>query len=51
VLLAIGERIRLEVIDVDVFFWFGVLSLPHVLCLLALIYENQRLRAATFRAV
>jgi hypothetical protein len=51
VVFAIGERIRLEIVDVDVFFWFGALSLPHVLCLLALIYGNQRLPAVTLRAV
>jgi hypothetical protein len=51
VLFAIGERIRLEIVDADVFFWFGVLSLPHVLCLLALIYVNHKLPAVTFRAV
>jgi hypothetical protein len=42
VLFAIAERIRLEIVDVDVFFWFGALSLPHALCLLALIYANRR---------
>ena len=42
--LAIGERIRLQIVDGNVFFWFGLFSLPHALCLLALIYASGRPR-------
>jgi hypothetical protein len=38
VLLAIVERIRLQIVDGDAFFWFGVFSLPHVLCLFTIIW-------------
>jgi len=40
VLLAVGERIRLSVVDGNTFFWFGAFSLPHVLCLFAIIGMN-----------
>ena len=33
VILAIGEKIRLLIVDGDAFFWFGIFSLPHVFCL------------------
>jgi len=42
VLLAIGERIRLLIVDGDAFFWFGAFSLPHVLCLFAILWMNKR---------
>ncbi len=42
VILAIGERIRLVIVDGDALFWFGAFSLPHVLCLLAIIYLRGR---------
>ncbi len=38
VILAIGEGIRLLIVDGEALFWFGAFSLPHVLCLLAIIY-------------
>ena len=37
-LLAIGEKIRLLIVDGDAFFWFGAFSLPHVFCLFALVW-------------
>jgi hypothetical protein len=37
VLFAVGERIRLSVVDGNAFFWFGAFSLPHALCLFAII--------------
>jgi len=40
VLLAIGERIRLLVVDGAAFLWFGFFSLPHVLCLFAIVWAN-----------
>jgi hypothetical protein len=40
VLLAIGERIRLLIVDGDAFFWFGVFSLPHVFCVFAIVWAN-----------
>jgi hypothetical protein len=40
VLLTIGERIRLLIVDGDAFFWFGAFSLPHVFCLLAIVWAN-----------
>jgi hypothetical protein len=43
VLLAIGERIRLLIVDGDSFFWFGALSLPHALCLLTILWMNARI--------
>jgi hypothetical protein len=33
VILAIGERVRLLVVEGDAFLWFGIFSLPHVFCL------------------
>ncbi len=38
VILAIGERIRLQIVDGSALFWFGVLSLPHVFCLFAILW-------------
>lgn len=38
VLLAVVERIRLQIVDGDVLFWYGVFSLPHVLCLFIIIW-------------
>jgi hypothetical protein len=40
VLLAIGERIRLLIVDGDAFLWFGAFSLPHVFCLFAIVWAN-----------
>lgn len=40
VLLAIGERIRLLIVDGDAFFWFGAFCLPHVFCLFAIVWAN-----------
>jgi len=42
VLLAIGERIRLLIVDGNAFFWFGAISLPHALCLFAIIWMNAK---------
>jgi hypothetical protein len=41
VLLAIGERIRLLMVDGNAFFWFGAFSLPHPLCLFVIIWMNR----------
>lgn len=43
VLLAIGERIRLLIVDGNAFFWFGAFSLPHALCIFAIIWFNANL--------
>jgi hypothetical protein len=43
VLLAIGERIRLQIVDGDAFLWFGAFSLPHVFCLFAIVWANANL--------
>jgi hypothetical protein len=32
-ILAVGERLRLELVSSDTFFWFGALSVPHALAL------------------
>ena len=40
VLLAIGEKIRLLIVDGDASFWFGAFALPHVLCLFAIVWAN-----------
>jgi hypothetical protein len=40
VLLVIGERIRLLIVDGNASFWFGALSLPHALCLFAIIWAD-----------
>jgi hypothetical protein len=42
VLVAIGERIRLLIVDGNAFFWFGAFSLPHALCLFAIIWMNAK---------
>jgi hypothetical protein len=42
VILAIGVRIQLSLREAEVFFWFGVFSLPHVICLVAILYLNRR---------
>lgn len=42
VILAIGERIRLLIVDGDAFFWFGIFSLPHVLCLFVIFWLSPR---------
>jgi hypothetical protein len=39
-ILAIAERIRLLIVDGDAFFWFGAFSVPHVLCLFAILWKN-----------
>jgi hypothetical protein len=41
VILAVGVRIQLSISHGEVFFWFGVLSLPHVICLGAILYLNR----------
>jgi hypothetical protein len=41
VILAIGERIRLQIVDGDVFFWFGIFSLPHVVCLFVVVWGSS----------
>jgi hypothetical protein len=43
VLLAIGERIRLLIVDGDASFWFGAFSLPHAFCLFAIVWMNANL--------
>ncbi len=40
VLLAIGERIRLLIVDGGALIWFGAFSLPHALCLFAIVWMN-----------
>jgi hypothetical protein len=40
VLLAIGERIRLLIVDGDAFLWFGAFCLPNVFCLFAIVWAN-----------
>jgi hypothetical protein len=42
VILAIGVRIQLSLRHGEVFFWFGVFSLPHLICLVAILYLNRR---------
>jgi hypothetical protein len=51
VILAIGERIRLLIVDGDAFFWFGAFSLPHVLCLFAIVWMNAKSPRRTYRTV
>jgi hypothetical protein len=41
VILAIGERIRLLIVDGDAFFWFGIFSLPHVFCLFFIVWASR----------
>jgi hypothetical protein len=40
VILAIGERIRLLIVHGNALFWFGIFSLPHVLCLLYVVWAS-----------
>lgn len=40
VILAIGERIRLLIVDGNALFWFGALSVPHVVCLFAIVFAG-----------
>jgi hypothetical protein len=40
VILAIGEKIRLLIVDGDAIFWFGAFSVPHVLCLFLIVWVN-----------
>jgi hypothetical protein len=40
VILAIGERIRLLIVDGDAFFWFGIFTLPHVFCLFFMVWAS-----------
>ena len=40
VLLAIGEKIRLLIVDGNAFFWFGAFSSPHAICLFVIIWMN-----------
>jgi hypothetical protein len=50
VLLAIGEKIRLQIVDGGSFFWFGAFSLPHVFCLFTIVWVNANsVRAANAR--
>lgn len=42
VILAIGERIRLQIVDGNALFWFGVFSLPHVFCLFVIIWISAK---------
>jgi hypothetical protein len=42
VILAIGERIRLLLVDGDAFFWFGIFSLPHVFCLFFIVWASRK---------
>lgn len=42
VILAIGEKIRLLIVDGNAQFWFGALSLPHAFCLFFIVWENTR---------
>jgi hypothetical protein len=41
VILAIGERIRLLIVDGDAFFWFGIFSLPHVFFLFFIVWASR----------
>jgi hypothetical protein len=41
VILAIGERIRLLIVDGDAFSWFGIFSLPHVFCLFLIVWASR----------
>jgi hypothetical protein len=40
VILAIGERIRLLIVDGNALFWFGVFSLPHAFCLFFIVWAS-----------
>jgi hypothetical protein len=40
VILAIGEKIRLLIVDGDAFFWFGIFSLPHVFCMFFIVWAS-----------
>ncbi len=42
VILAIGEKIRLQVVDGNAWFWFGAFSLPHVFCLFVIIWISAK---------
>lgn len=41
VIVAIGEKIRLLLVDGDAFFWFGIFSLPHVFCLFFIVWASR----------
>jgi hypothetical protein len=41
VILAIGERIRLLIVDGDALFWFGAFSLPHAFCLFFIVWASM----------
>jgi hypothetical protein len=47
VILAIGERIRLLIVDGNTLFWFGIFSLPHVLCLFYVVWASSRTGAVS----
>jgi hypothetical protein len=47
VLLAIAERIRLQVVDGDRVFWFGAASVPHALCLCAITWMSANSAGST----
>jgi hypothetical protein len=40
VILTIGERIRLLIVDGNALFWFGLFSLPHALCLFYVVWAS-----------
>jgi hypothetical protein len=40
VILTVGEKIRLLIVDGDAFFWFGIFSLPHVFCLFFIVLAS-----------
>jgi hypothetical protein len=46
VILAIGERVRLLIVDGNALFWFGAFSLPHAFCLFTIVWlsANSPLR-------
>jgi hypothetical protein len=37
VIWVIGERIRLQIVEGNALFWFGAFSVPHALCLFAIV--------------
>jgi hypothetical protein len=42
VIFAIGVRIQIVLTGGNAFFWFGLFSLPHVICLLGVLYFNNK---------
>jgi hypothetical protein len=43
VILAIGERLRLVIVDGNALFWFGAFSLPHVFSLFFIVWAGRLL--------